>query len=283
MPVVSGPSHMRQCRTFWSNVQWEGRELFMSGPFHIFLRSATKEEMRAAVDLYEKYSNTPVSEWDEYVYSGQARKKKQKRELRADLIAYGTVESAMVRIEASWSGDSIVLHEAINPTPVWRGELTTLYSDGSYNPMYRVAAWAVVDVENNTKFSGKVQGEQTNNRAELTALLAALTFVAKRGIGKARIRTDSKYVVDGVQGAHRRLTNLDLWAAIDTTMQRARVRESEIEWVAAHAGDYGNGVADIAAKREAERQAQQRVAYDPALDGWPDEEQPPPGQWVIAA
>ena len=113
--------------------------------------------------------------------------------------------------------------------------------------------------------------------------MVAMALVAKRGIGRVRIRTDSRYVVDGIRGAQRRLTNLDLWSTIDVRMQQARVLDNEIEWIAAHAGDYGNGVADIAA-REAERIAQQRVAYDPALDGWPADEQvqPPPGRWVIA-
>ena len=129
-------------------------------------------------------------------------------------------------------------------------------------------------------------GAQTNNRAELTAMIAALTLVAKRGIGRVTIKSDSRYVVDGAHGTQRRLTNLDLWEVLDQRMQQARVTNNAIQWVAAHNGDIGNGIADIAAKNEATRIAQQRVAYDPALDGWESEEiedriQPQRQQWLI--
>ena len=46
-------------------------------------------------------------------------------------------------------------------------------------------------------------------------------------------------------------------------MQAARVQNSDIEWVRAHANNVGNCVADIVAKNEAQRIAQQRVAYVP--------------------
>ena len=70
-------------------------------------------------------------------------------------------------------------------------------------------------------------------------------------------------------------------------MQAARVHNSDIEWVRAHADNVGNCVADIAAKNEAQRIAQQRVAYDPALDGWETDQvvrpaQPLRQQWLIA-
>ena len=64
------------------------------------------------------------------------------------------------------------------------------------------------------------------------------------------------------------MANLDLWHTLDEQMQAAHIQSSDIEWVQAHANNVGNCLADIAAKNEAQRIAQSRVAYDPALDGW---------------
>ena len=121
----------------------------------------------------------------------------------------------------------------------------------------------------------------------MTAVIAALSLVAKRGIGKVTVYSDSSYVVSGIRGETRRLTNLDLWHLIDERMQQARLRSSDIEWVRAHASNVGNCIADIAAKNEAKNIAQKRVAYDPALDGWEDSAAERPArpqrrQWLIA-
>ena len=176
---------MRRCGVFWSHVQWDGRSLFMSCQFHVFLRSASKDLVRAAIDLFDKYMHTPVSEWDEYVHTGRARKKR--REQQTDINQYGYLENRMQKIGVETSGTRIAIAEDINPTPQWRGDHVKLYTDGSYYPVWNVAAWAVVDVVNNTKMSGGVLGAQTNNRAELTAMIAALSLVAKRGIGKVTV------------------------------------------------------------------------------------------------
>ena len=166
---------MRRCAVFWSHVQWDGRALFISCQFHVFLRSASKDLIRAAVDLFDKYMHTPVSEWDEYVHTGRARKKR--REQQTDINQYGYLENRMQQIGVETSGTRIAIAEDINPTPQWRGEHVKLYTDGSYYPVWNVEAWAVVDVENNTKMSGGVLGAQTNNRAELTAMIAALSLI----------------------------------------------------------------------------------------------------------
>ena len=285
-PAVTGPSHMRRCVVFWSNVQWDGRTQFMAGQFHVFLRSASKDMIRAAVDLFDKYMHTPVSEWDEYVYTGHARKKRQRREQHTEISGYSVIENGMQTISVALAGGRLSIVEDINPTPQWRGEHVKLFTDGSYFPVWNVAAWAVVDVENNEKMTGGVLGAQTNNRAELTALIAAVTLVKKRGIGRVTIYSDSSYVVSGARGETRRLTNLDLWHVLDQHMHEAHVQNSDIEWVRAHAQNVGNGIADIAAKNEATRIAQNRVAYDPALDGWESDsaerdDQPQRQHWLI--
>ena len=150
----------------------------------------------------------------------------------------------------------------------------TLYVDGSFYNVYNVAAWSVIDMDSNTKMSGRVPGAQTNNRAEMMAMVAALTLVVKRGIGAVKIMTDSQYTRRGTIGDDRRLTNFDLWPRIDEQMQQGRVQHEDIVHVDAH----NNGIADIAAKNEAMAIAnrprqQRRVAYDPALDGWPSDDE----------
>jgi ribonuclease HI len=71
------------------------------------------------------------------------------------------------------------------------------------------------------------EGEQTNNRAELAAIIRVLELERR----PVNIRTDSKYVLDGVlqhrfrwkrsgwRGKRRPIANADLWIALDTILQ----------------------------------------------------------------
>jgi ribonuclease HI len=253
------------------------------------MRTAPKDMIKSAVDLFNKYMQAPVNEWDEYAYICSTRKqKRQRREYIGDVATYAVIEKGMRRVVTTMTGTSVTIDEEDNPLSQWRGDVVTLYIDGSYYSLYNVAAWSVIDMESNTKMAGGVPGEQSNNRAEMTALVAALSLASKRGIGRIQIMTDSEYTRKGAIGAERRLANYDLWAEIDKCMQQARVHDNDIVHVAAHNGNVCNGIADLVANNEAmyiANRLRQRVAYDPALDGWGDEQedaqQPLRRRWVF--
>eukprot|EP00974_Lingulodinium_polyedra_P055990 5384405-Lingulodinium_polyedra.AAC.1 len=101
------------------------------------------------------------------------------------------------------------------------------------------AAWAVVvPDEGGRTWAGPVYGQQTAQRGELYAALAALTAVA----GAFVLYTDSKYVRDGVarlrDGAdHSEWKHADLWVQVRPLVLSGRVT---VQWVPAHrtAEDY---------------------------------------------
>ena len=85
-----------------------------------------------------------------------------------------------------------------------------------------VGGWGFVIYDNNHckthEDLGKLPGEekQTNNRAELYALIQALQWVKKHPEIKACIKSDSKIVIDGLKGSAIRKANRDLWAPIES-------------------------------------------------------------------
>lgn len=96
----------------------------------------------------------------------------------------------------------------------------TIFTDGSClnnGQPDASAGWAVIikgDIE--TNLSGKLPGEkQTNNRAELYALLKALEWVQEHPEVKASIYSDSKIAIDGILGKSQRKANRDIWFEIE--------------------------------------------------------------------
>lgn len=99
--------------------------------------------------------------------------------------------------------------------------------------------------------------ETTNNRMELTAAIRALEAL-QRPL-PVRLRTDSRYVMDGIEkwihGWKRNgwrtsgggaVKNEDLWRALDTLNVKHRVTWI---WVKGHDGEAGNERADALANR----------------------------------
>ena len=81
------------------------------------------------------------------------------------------------------------------------------------------AGWGIVVFDNKDKFvyqdSGKVAGRQTNNRAELKALLESLKVIKNQMPEKAEILSDSQLLVNGVLGRSKRQANRDIWTEIE--------------------------------------------------------------------
>jgi len=117
---------------------------------------------------------------------------------------------------------------------------------------------------------------QTNNRAELRAMIHALDIFLKeaeseqnkKNLKRVVIYSDSNLVVQGANewrhswkklGWRRNtgeLLNADLWMLLDTRLIQLRaIRAVEIKWIKAHCGIYGNEMADQLAVMAAQRNA----------------------------
>ncbi len=87
----------------------------------------------------------------------------------------------------------------------------------------------------------RLRGKQTNNRAELTAILRVLEIV---GNGNVVIHTDSQYSIDCIEGRKARHKNIDLFDKIDN-LKKQRTGYVKLNKVEGHSGlDDGNAKAD---------------------------------------
>jgi ribonuclease HI len=126
----------------------------------------------------------------------------------------------------------------------------------------RRSGWAAVEVRDDREVgsvTGKVPGAQTNNRAELCAILGAIEAA---GGQSATIYSDSKYAIDALTkylpGWRRKgwitvrgdpVKNQDLLKEIDAAMHR--LPRCALRHVRAHAGDIHNERADSLARERA--------------------------------
>lgn len=140
--------------------------------------------------------------------------------------------------------------------------MVIIYTDGACDPNPGPGGWAALlrSGENEKVLSG-AEPETTNNRMELTAATRALQAL-KRPC-QVELYTDSEYLRRGITewlpGWRRRnwkrkggaLANVDLWQALDQSIQQHRVTWN---WVPGHAGNRDNERVDRLA-REAIRGA----------------------------
>ncbi len=140
--------------------------------------------------------------------------------------------------------------------------IVDIYTDGACSGNPGPGGWGAILRANGPEkeiFGG--EPETTNNRMEMTAVIEALTAL-KRPV-KARVHTDSQYVMKGItewiQGWKRRgwktagkdpVKNEDLWRALD-----ARTTQHKLEWfwVRGHAGHPENERADALARKGVEQ------------------------------
>lgn len=108
----------------------------------------------------------------------------------------------------------------------------------------RAAAVAVLGYQGIWRSVGCYLGQATNQQAEIAA--AAVGLEALRQPCAVRLLTDSRYVVETMNGRFRRKTNHEWWARLDKAADQHQVTW---EWTAGHAGHVIQEAVDRAARR----------------------------------
>lgn len=108
----------------------------------------------------------------------------------------------------------------------------------------RAAAVALLGYKGLWKAVGQYLGPATNQQAEIAA--AALGLESLREACRVRLFTDSRYVVETMNGRFRRKMNKEWWQRLDNAAQD---HEVHWEWTKGHVGHVLQEAADRAARR----------------------------------
>jgi ribonuclease HI len=108
----------------------------------------------------------------------------------------------------------------------------------------RAAAVALLGYKGMWKAVGEYLGVATNQQAEIAA--AAVGLEALNRPCQVSIFTDSRYVVETMNGRFRRKANLPWWQRLDKAAAAHKIRW---EWTRGHAGHLLQEAADNAARR----------------------------------
>ena len=123
----------------------------------------------------------------------------------------------------------------------------TIFCDGSSlgngQQSQRAAAVALLGYKGYWRAVGDSLGRATNQQAEIAA--AAVGLEALREPCQVDVFTDSRYVVETMNGRFRRKTNLPWWERLDRAASRHKVRW---EWTRGHDGHLVQEAADKAAR-----------------------------------
>lgn len=117
--------------------------------------------------------------------------------------------------------------------------------NGKGNP--RAAAAAALGYKGFWRAFGEYLGNATNQQAEIAAATIGLNKLTEPC--RVRVLTDSRYVVQTMQGNFRKKTNLEWWEKLD---KAAAPHKIVWEWVKGHAGHEVQEVVDTLARRTAE-------------------------------
>lgn len=123
----------------------------------------------------------------------------------------------------------------------------TIFCDGSSlgngQVSQRAAAVALLGYKGHWQAFGEYLGRATNQQAEIAA--AAVGLEALRQPCQVHVFTDSRYVVETMNGRFRRKTNLPWWERLDRASRQHQVRW---EWTRGHVGHLIQEAADKAAR-----------------------------------
>jgi ribonuclease HI len=108
----------------------------------------------------------------------------------------------------------------------------------------RAAAVALLGYKGFWRAVGEYLGTATNQQAEIAAAAVGLESLTQPCV--VNIFTDSRYVVETMNGRFRRKANLPWWQRLDRAAANHKVRW---EWTRGHAGHLLQEAADSAARR----------------------------------
>ena len=108
----------------------------------------------------------------------------------------------------------------------------------------RAAAVALLGYEGHWRAFGEYLGKATNQQAEIVA--AAVGLESLKQPCQVSVFTDSKYVVETMNGRFRKKANLPWWERLD---RAAKAHKVHWEWTRGHAGHILQEAADNAARR----------------------------------
>ena len=130
-------------------------------------------------------------------------------------------------------------------------ETVIVYTDGSCSQQGTSSAKAGAGIyfpQFDIKYSSDVPGLQTNNRAEMFAVIMAIEFIVEitgEKIVNIEIHLDSNYVKNNLQSNNK--LNLDLWERLISLVNCNNINVKFIKELA-HSGVIGNEIADQLAK-----------------------------------
>jgi ribonuclease HI len=124
----------------------------------------------------------------------------------------------------------------------------TIFCDGSSlgngRSEARAASVALLGYKGLWRAFGSYLGKATNQQAEIAA--AALGLEALKEPCRVRLFTDSRYVVETMNGSYRRKANLEWWKRLD---QASNPHQIQWNWERGHAGHVIQEAADRAARQ----------------------------------
>jgi ribonuclease HI len=123
-----------------------------------------------------------------------------------------------------------------------------IYCDGSSlgngQDASRAAAVALLGYKGHWRAVGEFLGKATNQQAEIAAAAVGLESLKQPCL--VSVFTDSRYVVETMNGRFRRKANLPWWQRLDRAAANHKVHW---EWLRGHAGHVLQEAADGAARR----------------------------------
>ncbi len=127
--------------------------------------------------------------------------------------------------------------------------------NGKGNP--RAAAVAALGYKGYWRAFGEYLGNATNQQAEIAAAEIGLKNLSEPC--KVRLLSDSRYVVQTMQGNFRKKTNHEWWAKLE---KAAKKHDITWEWVKGHNGHTVQEVVDTLARKTAELGKIDEIMFD---------------------
>jgi ribonuclease HI len=148
--------------------------------------------------------------------------------------------------DSTFSSDCVIGYDSTVQTSTLKQ--VSIFCDGSSlgngQDASRAAAVALLGYKGYWRAVGEYLGKATNQQAEIAAAAVGLESLTQPC--QVSVFTDSRYVVETMNGRFRRKTNLPWWQRLDRAAAAHKIRW---EWTRGHAGHLLQEAADNAARR----------------------------------